>query len=178
MEFEATSDEAAIEEANLPYHDADDFHVEWDNTSNDRIVHVERIQRNGKHKTIAEDIDLKPNPLHDHAFASCKPPRLCRSGLGSWADGGILLDRTRIRHRQVRGPPIEFFAEFSGPTFFCERKSNVNPFDEDFRMYVSDEPAEPWGYDVDDYGISYGPGWWPWYRTGPDDKKPVPAGFA
>ncbi|MGA2256715.1 MAG: hypothetical protein ABSG53_18865 [Thermoguttaceae bacterium] len=40
----------------------------------------------------------------------------------------------------------------------------MNPFDEDFRMYVSDEPAEPWGYDVDDYGISYGLGWWPWYR--------------
>jgi hypothetical protein len=53
----------------------------------------------------------------------------------------------------------------------------LNPFDEDFRMYVSDEPAEPWEYDVDDYGISYGLGWWPWYRTGPDDKKPVAAGL-
>ena len=53
----------------------------------------------------------------------------------------------------------------------------MNPFDEDFRMYVSDEPAEPWEYDVDDYGIRYGLGWWPWYRTGSDDKKPVSAGL-
>ena len=87
VEFEATSDEAAIEEAKRLYHDADDFHVEWDNTSNDRIVHVERIQRNGKHKTIAEDIDLKPNPLHDHAFAllqAAKAVQEWAGQLGGW----------------------------------------------------------------------------------------------
>ena len=50
----------------------------------------------------------------------------------------------------------------------------MKPFDEDFRMYVCDEPAEPWGYDVDDYGVTYGPGWWPWHHSGPDDKAPGP----
>ena len=40
----------------------------------------------------------------------------------------------------------------------------MNDFSEEFRGFVSKEPVEPWGYDVDDHGITYGPGWWPWYR--------------
>ncbi len=35
---------------------------------------------------------------------------------------------------------------------------------EEFDMYGVPEPAEPWAYDLDDYGILYGPGDWPFYR--------------
>jgi hypothetical protein len=38
---------------------------------------------------------------------------------------------------------------------------------EEFDMYGVPEPAEPWGYNLDDTGIHYGPGDWPfWQVTG------------
>jgi hypothetical protein len=40
----------------------------------------------------------------------------------------------------------------------------MTAFAEEFRAYVSQEPADPWQYAVDDFGITYGPGSWPWYR--------------
>lgn len=35
-------------------------------------------------------------------------------------------------------------------------------------------PEEPWEYEVDDHGIVYGPGWWPFYRTDRPGTKPKP----
>jgi hypothetical protein len=36
-------------------------------------------------------------------------------------------------------------------------------------------PSGSWAYLVDDYGIGYGPGWWPYYRVGkPDSVRLAP----
>ncbi len=36
-------------------------------------------------------------------------------------------------------------------------------------------PSGSWSYIVDDYGIGYGPGWWPYYRAGkPDSVRLAP----
>ncbi len=46
---------------------------------------------------------------------------------------------------------------------------------EEFDMYGVPEPAEPWGYNLDDYGIIYGPGDWPfWEITGGNSVPGLP----
>jgi len=47
---------------------------------------------------------------------------------------------------------------------------------EEFDMYGVPEPVEPWGYNLDDYGIIYGPGDWPfWEITGGNSVPGLPA---
>jgi len=39
-------------------------------------------------------------------------------------------------------------------------------FEPTFDMYGAAPPDGEWGYVVDDYDITYGPGWWPYHRDG------------
>jgi hypothetical protein len=39
-------------------------------------------------------------------------------------------------------------------------------FEPTFDMYGGATPDGDWGYVVDDCGITYGPGWWPYHRDG------------
>ncbi len=39
-------------------------------------------------------------------------------------------------------------------------------FEPSFYMYGAAPPEGQWAYTVDDFGICYGPGWWPFHRDG------------
>lgn len=39
-------------------------------------------------------------------------------------------------------------------------------FESTFDMYGAAPPGGDWAYVVDGYGITYGPGWWPYHRDG------------
>lgn len=34
----------------------------------------------------------------------------------------------------------------------------------EFDMYGDELPLGTWSYVVDDYGVQYGPGWWPFHK--------------
>jgi hypothetical protein len=90
VEFEADTDEAAVEQAKRMHcEDSIDFSVEWDGAWNERVVHVVPIV-DGKPdytQSVAEDVLLDPDPLHEHAFTllqACKAVREWASIMGGW----------------------------------------------------------------------------------------------
>lgn len=40
-----------------------------------------------------------------------------------------------------------------------------------FRSFVSDEPSGDWSYQLDDHGIRYGSGWWPFHHATEADTQ-------